>query len=165
MVISSKLPSFWLDLRIICEEMICCWICFAVVLYIGLFVCMGIILEKSNNELVKTECRGFWEFMVVSLLSPVLIPILYVCCGFVFFCVWNWSWKFFSGVCMILMGTSTLYMAMYCTERQECKGALTNSTPPVPWLLYAAYVKVVFFFCGSLTFLRDYFYHGSPKKL
>ena len=22
-------------------------------------MCMGIILEKTNNELVKTECRGF----------------------------------------------------------------------------------------------------------
>lgn len=132
------------------------------VLYLALFVCVAIILDKTNNESVKTECRGFWEFMVVSLLSPVLIPISYGCFGFLFFFVCNWpSWKLFSGACMILMGTSTLYMAMYCTEKQSCTDALKNSTPPVPWLLYAGYVKIMFYFCGSLAFLRDYFSNGA----
>lgn len=145
----------------VCEEVICCVIFFAIVLYIALFVCVAVILEKTNNEQVKTQCRGFWEFMIFALLSPLVIPCVYACGGIVFFFVCNWPWKLFSGACMILLGTSTLYMAMYCTENQLCTEALRASTPPVPWLLYAAYVKVIFFFSGSLTFLRDYFHSNK----
>lgn len=151
---SSKLPSFQ-NIYLICEEMLCCTITLALVIFLALFVCMCIILDKTNNIEVRTQCAGFWEFMLVALLSPVIIPTIYCMYMCLFLFVWAWRWKFFSGICMLVMGICSLHMAISVSENQKCIGALEKSTPPLPWLLYAAWVKCIFFFCGSISLLYD----------
>lgn len=155
------------DLFNICVEMMCCFGCFILVFFVALFVCMCILLNTTNTENVRKACVGFWEFSLVALLSPILIPFVYgvyACCFVI--CFGWWNWYVYSGTCMFVMGVACLHMSIIVSQNSLCITALCESTPPVPWLLYAVWIKSVLFFSGSFSSLYYFFsMHRSLDKV
>ena len=43
----------------------------------AVFVVSCVLLVWANTPPVIDTCRGFWEFMLASVLSPVIIPVAY----------------------------------------------------------------------------------------
>ena len=43
----------------------------------AVFVLSCVLLVWANTPPVIDSCRGFWEFMLASVLSPVIIPVAY----------------------------------------------------------------------------------------
>ena len=154
---------FFKDCFLLFEEIFCCCICFIVAIYISLFICICVVLDRSNNDSVKKLCGGFWEFMIVALVSPIIIPCLYCLYGCFFLFVCTWKWKVFSSACMLVMGVGTLHLCINVSENANCLQALRESTPPLPWLLYAGWVKTIFFFSGSFSLIYDEYFHKRPE--
>jgi hypothetical protein len=141
----GKLPD---SLTTIFVETVCCVGFLFVVFFLILFVCLCIVLTATNNPVVKTNCSGFWEFMVISLLSPVVIPLIYVLSCFS-------NWNVYSGVCSFVFGAVALHMSIAMSEKATCVEALRNSTPDIPWLLYAVWLKTILFFTHFVYSFQD----------
>lgn len=143
------------DICNILKEIMCCFIAFVVLIYISVFICICIILQKTNNSTVKGNCGGFWEFMIIALISPIIIPLFYFVYSCILFFIFSIKWRKFYGACMFVFGVASLHMCIHVSENQLCLESLRNSTPPLPWLLYAGWVKTLFFFSGSFSLLYD----------
>jgi hypothetical protein len=141
----GKVPDSWTKAFM---EALCCVGCLIGVTVLSLFVCLCVVLAATNNEIVKHSCSGFWEFMVIALLSPILIPLIYVVC-----CSSNWN--IFSGVCCFVFGIVSLHMSISMGENERCVEALRMSTPPIPWLLYAVWLKTVLFFLQCVYGIQE----------
>jgi len=146
--VSGKLPE---SLTAICLEAMCCVGFMLTLFFVTLFVCLCIVLNATNNPEVKAECSGFWEFMVVALLSPITFPVMFL------LVVGRVSWSVFSGTCCLVFGIVSLHMSIAMAEKTECVEALRRSTPPVPWLLYAVWLKTILFFSQCIYAARGLF--------
>ena len=127
-----------------------CLAIFGVALWVSCFVSICILLDKANIESVHSSCAGFWDFMLVSVLAPVLIPIGYclLSCG-------AWQWRSFSGVCMLILAITSLQLTLTAASNHECVDAIRNTTPPIPWLIYMGWVKAAVYGTGALSALRS----------
>jgi len=133
------------------KETILCVGLFASVLLIAVFICLCILLSKTNTDEVKGACSGFWEFMLIALLSPIVIPLFYCLYSCLFFMNCPWKWNIYSGTFMLTFGLIGLHMSITASENPACVKALRNSTPPLPWLLYVSWGKTVLFLCGAIS--------------
>ena len=127
---------------------VCVVVCGAAV-WLGSLVVICILLDKANVASVHSACAGFWDFMLVSLLAPVLIPIGYcmLSCG-------AWQWRTFSGVCMLIMALTSLQLTLSAASNHECVDAIRDTTPPLPWLIYFGWVKAAMYGTGAFSALR-----------
>jgi len=156
---SSRLPRSK-DVANIFMGCICCAGFLVFVLFLMLFIGICALLAWNNTTNVKKLCPGFWEFSLVSLLSPIIIPSVYCvygCCCL--FCFGWWNWYLYSGTCMMVMAIAGLHMSITVSENGACIDALKQGTPssPVPWLLYAGWLKCILFFSGAFSSLYCYF--------
>jgi hypothetical protein len=111
-------------------------------LWVALFVSMCVLLARDNTADVHARCGGLWDFVLVSLLSPVIVPIAY--------CVLTWctiGWATFSCVACGVMGTVSIHMSLTYSENAGCIAALGE--PPL--LLFAVYIKSVLYGVGALS--------------
>ena len=91
---------------------------------------------------VHARCGGLWDFVLVSLLTPVIMPIAYC----VFTCC-TVDWSSFSCVACGVMATVSVHMSVTYSENAGCIAALGE--PPL--LLFAVYIKSVLYGIGALS--------------
>ena len=154
MKISSKRPG-WKDVQNVVVEFVVCATCLMCTLWIAMFVVVALLLSYANTPAVRNSCAGFWDFMLVSMLSPVLIPVLYCmlsCCA--------WPWQPFSGGCMLILGIACLHLTIACSENRECMDAIRGTTPPLPWLIYMGWLKASLYLAGAVSSLLAW-YHST----
>lgn len=61
-----------------------CALCLSTVvllLWITAFSFACVLLAWANVPAVIDTCEGFWEFMLASVLSPVIVPAVYIALG------------------------------------------------------------------------------------
>jgi hypothetical protein len=146
--ISGKKPD-WVDAGKAAVHCIECLGCFACMLWVACFILMSLLLHRANTMEVRVACAGFWDFMLISLLSPVLIPSIYCIFSFV---MW-WNWYAFSGSCMLILAVASLHMTLNASENSACVEAIRLTTKPIPWLLYAGWIKSVVYCAGAVSSL------------
>ena len=56
-------------------------ICALLLVWAAYFAVACVLLVRSNVQPVQDACKGFWEYMVVSITSPALVPLAYVLIG------------------------------------------------------------------------------------
>ena len=93
---------------------------------------------------MHAACGTFWEFMVVALVSPMLLPIAYAMLGLGAF-----AWQDFYAIAMLAMTISALYMTAVAANSAQCQDAIRSTTPPEPWLIFFGWLKGVAY--GSAT--------------
>ena len=105
--------------------------------WLAAFVCLCMLLARANTPDVRGACPGLWDFMLAAVLAPLAIPCLYcvVAC-----CLWV-PWRPFYGACSLVMAVACLHMALTASESGACVEALRRTSEPLPWLLYAAFIK------------------------
>jgi hypothetical protein len=146
--ISGKKPN-WTDAGKAAMHCIICLGCFACLMWIACFVLLSLLLHRANTQQVRAECAGFWDFMLISLLSPVIIPAIFC----IFSWIMWWSWYPFSGSCMLILAVVSLHMTLTASENASCVEAIRNTSYPVPWLLYAGWLKSVIYCSGAVSSL------------
>ena len=144
--ISSRLPPAALFLQRITEGMFCAVVCVALA-WVAAFGCLCALLARANTPDVHASCSGFWDFMLASLFAPVVIPCLYcaVAC-----CLWI-AWTPFYGACSLVMAVACLHMSLTAGENGHCVEALRRTSEPLPWLLYAGYIKGALFTAAAVS--------------
>ena len=124
---------------------VCCLSVFVVSLWVTGFVLTCLLLHWADTPEVHHECAGFWDFMLVSILSPVIIPVAYCMMGGLL------QWQYFSWGCMLILGISSLFMTLTAASRPACVDALRH--PSVPWLIYIGWLKSAAYCAGALSAL------------
>jgi hypothetical protein len=149
---SSRLPR-WKDLQSTLLRCALCLACLLALLWLVLLVLVILLLSYSNTPAVRAACAGFWDFMLISILSPVLIPLAYcvLSCG-------AWPWAPFSGACMLIMGASCLHLTLMSSENSVCVEAIRSTSPPLPWLIYIGWLKSALYLAGALSSLSSHLY-------
>lgn len=122
-----------------------CIACCIVLAWIGLFVALCVLLARDNTAEVHAGCGGLWDFVLVSLLSPVLMPLAY--CSLSCCVSWTAGWTTFSCVACTVMGTVSLHMSLTYSENASCIAALGEP----PFLLFAVYIKSILYGVGALS--------------
>ena len=122
---------------------LCCLAC----LFLSLFVLLCVLLARANTPEVRAACPGFWDFMLAAVFAPAAIPVLYclVAC-----CLWV-EWRPFYAGCSTVMAVACLHTALTAGESASCVEALRATSAPLPWLLYACYVKCALFTGGAVS--------------
>jgi hypothetical protein len=145
---SSRLPTAQELLRILAGAAVCAVACVAAA-WLTAFLCLCVLLSRANTPEVRTACPGLWDFMLAALLAPLAIPCLYcaVAC-----CLWV-PWQPFYGACSLVMAVACLHMALTASESGACVEALRRTSEPLPWLLYAAYIKGGLFAAAAVSSL------------
>ena len=152
---SSRLPfSIRVTQSVICiaATAACCMLS----LCLTLFVCLWVLLGYTNTPEVHAACFGLWDLMLVSMITPCLVPIVYCALGSCFLL----AWRPFYGAMALVMGVACLHMALVAGETPGCVEVLRLSTPPVPWLLYAAFLKSALFLSATAS---AFFVGGVPS--
>jgi len=156
MAVSGKGPNWGKHMM----HCIVCVTCLLVLLWIACFVVMCILLHRANTLEVRVACPGFWDFMLISLLTPFLIPTIYCIFSFV---MW-WSWYPFLGSCMLIMGVMSLFITLNAMESPGCVETIRSTTTPVPWLIYVGILKTVIYCAGSLSSLCGHVVKNDHEK-
>ena len=125
-------------------------VCYAtlclVAVWLAYFILACILLVRSNTPPVLDACKGFWEFMVVSITSPALIPLCYITVG-----MGAVSWKYFYIISSLTLAIAGLYMTAEASGNESCVHALRDTSPPEPWLLILSWIKVVAYISVSIS--------------
>ena len=122
------------------------------VLSVGLacFACLCLLLSYTNVPEVHQACFGLWDLMIVSMIVPLMLPAMY--CVLASSCGWWWlRWRAFYGAVAAVMGIACLHTAIVAGETPPCVEALRRCTPPLPWLLYVAFLKSALFLAGAAS--------------
>jgi hypothetical protein len=154
--ISGKTADFR-DIPKLLVECVACAACLLCALWVAIIVVVSLLLSYANTPAVRTSCAGYWDFMLVSMLSPVIIPTLYCmlsCCA--------WPWQPFSGGCMLILGVACLHLTVTCSENGACMDAIRSTTPPLPWLIYMGWLKASLYLAGALSAISSWWYNGAP---
>ena len=118
--------------------------------FVCVFVaCNIIVLIYSYNKDVLELCGGYWDFVALSILSPLLMPFLY--CFVTWFTI---EWNIFAAsycFCLFLLG-----VIINVNMSSECFLAIRKSTPTnIPWLFYFGCIKCIFFLSYTLSILMN----------
>ena len=154
--ISGKFP----DMKDALHALFYCFVCFGCctfILWICCFIIEALLLHRANNSEVRVTCPGFWDFMLISLLSPILIPLAFC----IFSCMMWWSWYPFSGACMLILAIASLHITIVSSENGACIEAIRNTSPPLPWLIYIGWLKSVIYSAGSISILCSYYVNNK----
>ena len=118
--------------------------CIMITLWVVFFVIGCLLIHRANVPAVHAACGGFWEFMVVALVSPALIPFAYAILGLGIF-----AWQDFYAISSFTLTVAALYMTLSAANNTDCQDAIRATTPPEPWLIFFGWLKVVAY--GSAT--------------
>ena len=146
-----------------CECCICvggiCICCFGLI-YLGLFIMVCILLSEANNQDVHTHCGDFWNFMLVSILFPVLLPLIFClvrpCIGI--------SWLHFTAASTVIMAIASFCTAYHAGSEFSCVEALRRSSPPDPLLMYLDYVNGGLFSFAAISAISKQVHIDSSRS-
>ena len=146
--ISSRLPT-GSELRTTVLHALVSAVACIVLVWLAVFVWLCVLLSRANTPEVRLACPGFWDFMLATLFAPAAIPCLYcaVAC-----CLWV-AWRPFYGACSLVMGLACLHISLVASEHAECVEALRRTSEPLPWLLYAGFIKGALFTAAAVSAL------------
>jgi hypothetical protein len=129
-----------------------CIACIMGIIWATIFACLCVLLHKTNTNEVHTNCPGFWDFMLVSILSPLLLPLLYLLSSSAL----TISWSSFYTAWLVVMTTFTFATSLSATLNFHCMECLRDITPPFPWLIFVGWIKSVMYLAGTVSALRAY---------
>lgn len=129
-----------------------CFACIMATIWLTVFVSVCVLLYKTNTPQVHLNCHGFWDFMLVSVLSPFLLPLLYL----MSFSVLTLSWASFSTAWLLVMSMFSFTIVITATMNVQCVESLREITFPFPWLLFVGWIKTVMYFAGLVSVLRGW---------
>lgn len=128
-----------------------CFVCIMIMIWLTVFVSVCILLNMTNTPQVHRSCPGFWDFMLISVLSPLLLPILYLLSSSVL----TLSWGSFSTAWLLVMSMLSFATVIGATLNSQCVESLRELTSPFPWLLFVGWIKSVMYFAGLVSALRS----------
>lgn len=124
-----------------------CIACLMGVIWLTVLVSVCVLLQKTNTQQVHASCPGFWDFTLVSVLSPFLLPLLFLLTSSML----SLSWSAFSTAWFITMTLFSFAMTLTASMSLPCVETLREATPPFPWLLFVGWVKSAMYLAGSIT--------------
>lgn len=124
-----------------------CIACLMGVIWLTVLVSVCVLLQKTNTEQVHTSCPGFWDFTLVSVLSPFLLPLLFLLSSSVL----SLSWSAFSTAWLVTMTLFSVSITLAASMSLPCVETLRQATPPFPWLLFVGWVKTAMYMAGSIS--------------
>jgi hypothetical protein len=127
-----------------------CFACIMATIWLTVFVSVCVLLYRTNTPQVHISCPGFWDFMLVSVLSPMLLPLLYLMSSSVL----TLSWASFSTAWLLVMSLLSFIIVITATLNVQCVESLREITSPFPWLLFVGWIKSVMYFAGLVSALR-----------
>lgn len=158
--VSSRLPTPGEIVAVLVRALVGTAICMLLA-FLALFVALCVLLAKANVPAVHAACPGFWDFMLAAVFAPVAIPMLYCCLAW---CAWV-SWQAFSGGACLALAIACLHLSLSAAENGACVEALRATSPPLPWLLYAGFIKGALFAAGALSsILARAAVNGAPAS-
>jgi hypothetical protein len=121
--------------------LMCCWSC----LY---FAAMCVLLHFTNTHAVHDTCPGLWDYVLYAFVFPMISPALYVCL--------QWSSGFSSLAIGCAFGLALIgaVISLKASTSFLCVETLRAATPPVPWLLFVAWLKTLFFLSTFVAALK-----------
>jgi hypothetical protein len=150
---SSKRPELREATIIIMETMECFGMTiFCCILIAFIFSC--VILSLNYNSEVMEFCGEYLDFMLISLISPLLLPCLYCLCIFVLP-----QWEYFITVYFFVFGITGLVLNTNLS--QDCISSIRKSTPPFPLLLFLGWLKCIAYISASVSKLFKIYYHHT----
>ena len=129
----------WGILCILCVG--CCW----AALY---FVAMCLLLHFTNTATVHTACPGLWDFVLYAFVFPMISPVLYL------FLQWSASFGVLTTGCSFGLALLGAVISLKASMLPTCVETLRGITPPVPWLLFVAWLKTLFFICALVASVK-----------
>lgn len=120
-------------------------------IWLTVFVCVCVLLHKTNTPSVHMNCPGFWDFTLLSVLSPMLLPFLYLLSSSVL----TISWTSFSTAWLFAMSLFSFAITLASSLNYNCIETLREITPPFPWLMFVGWIKSVIYFAGTLSSLHN----------
>ena len=130
-----------------------CIACIICVIWTTIVVCLLVLLYKTNTAEVHINCPGFWDFTLVSILSPLLLPLLYLLSSSVL----SISWSSFSTAWLVVMSLFAFATSLSATLNFHCVETLREITPPFPWLVFVGWIKSVMYLAGTVSTMRGCF--------
>lgn len=130
-----------------------CIACIMGAIWLTVFVSVCVLLQKTNTPAVHLSCPGFWDFILVSILSPFLLPLLYLMSSSVL----TLSWSSFSTAWLLVMTALSCATTLVATLNPQCVETLREITPPFPWLVFVGWIKSVMYFAGAFSGIRVLF--------
>ncbi len=127
-----------------------CIACLMGVIWLTIFVCVCILLRMTNTPQVHLHCPGFWDFTLISILSPLLLPMFY----FLSSSFLTLSWSSFSTACLMIMSLLSLSITLPATLSVSCVETLREITPPLPWLIFVGWFKCILYFASAISAIR-----------
>ena len=127
-------------------RLLACVMCALIVLWVAFFVIGCILVHSANVPAVHAACGGFWEFMVVALVSPALIPIGYAILGLGAF-----AWQDYYAIATVVLAIAALYMTSVAANSSQCQDAIRDTTPPEPWLIFFGWIKGVAYLAAAVS--------------
>ena len=127
-----------------------CVSCVLLVLWTAFFVVGCVLIHRANVAPVHAACGTFWEFMVVALISPALIPVAYATIG-----LGAIAWQDFYAVASLALVIAALVMTLSAASNDLCREAIRATTPPEPWLIFFGWLKVVAYGAGTISALSS----------
>jgi hypothetical protein len=124
------------------------------------FICICLLLARANTPEVHATCAGFWDGMLFATLAPTIVPLVYCLLAP---CLWL-AWRPFSAGCALVLCVVTLHLSLTAAEQPLCVDALRQSSPPLPLLLFAGFIKSGLFAAGALTILRGDAVHETQHQ-
>ena len=152
--ISSRLPTSVELMRTFAHTIVCMAIA-AILVAVFVFTCLCILLSRANTPDVRSACPGYWDFMLIAILAPFCVPLLYCALACCFAC----EWSAFSFASSLVMGIACLQMSLSAGTNASCVEALRRTSEPLPWLIYAGYIKSALFLASAASHLA----HALPK--
>ncbi len=119
-------------------------------IWLMVFVGVCILLYRTNTPEVHVNCPGFWDFTLVSVLSPLLLPLLYLLSSSAL----TISWNSFSTAWLLGMSLFSVATTLSATLNFNCVETLRTITPPFPWLVFVGWVKSIMYFAGTVSYLK-----------
>lgn len=115
----------------------CCWSC----LY---FVAICLLLHFTNTSAIHEACPGLWDFVLYAFVFPMLSPVLLL------FLQFSSSFTSLTTGCSFGLSLMGAVISLKAYTSASCIETLREATPPVPWLLFVACMKTLFFL-GTLV--------------
>jgi hypothetical protein len=130
---------------------IMCIACMAFCIWLIMFGGLVLLLHVTNTQEVHASCPGLWDFVLISILLPFIMPCLYLCTPAL------------SLASLLFLSALGLLLSIHSSTIPTCVELLRVLTPPLPWLLFVACIKTVLYMAGALSTLLK-LYHPNRSN-
>ena len=119
-----------------------CIACLACIIGLFIFTLCCLLLSVTHVQEVHEACPGLWDFVLISMLSPFILWLLYL---------FTTSWSCLSPAAFGFLTVLGTLISVQSSLLPICVETLRVITPPVPWLLFLAWLKTIMFMTSMLS--------------